>query len=158
MINYAVDQAVEHDAKLSCVSFALVLLMVFLLSNFSISATIVSLLAIGGSFPWAFLTYRLPLGFETLGIMNVVSLFVIIGIGVDDVFIYLNTFKQSKELQGLDTFHKRLTYTVILAGKATFYTSITTAVAFFANAISMVSFLSSLLPLFSPSIPSRLHP
>ena len=104
LVNHAVDQAVEHDAKLSTASFVMVLLMVFLLSNFSISATIVSLLAIGGSFPWAFLVYRLPLGFETLGIMNVVSLFVIIGIGVDDVFVYLNTFKQTRELQGLDTF------------------------------------------------------
>ena len=68
-----------------------------------------------------------------------VSFFVIIGIGVDDILVFINTFKQSARLAGLNTVHKRITHTIIEASKATFFTSVTTAVAFFANAISSVS-------------------
>lgn len=78
-------------------------------------------------------------GIETIGILNVVSIFVIIGIGVDDVFVFINTFKQSKGLKNMRSLEDRLIYTIREATKATFFTSITTSIAFFANAISSVS-------------------
>ena len=99
---------------------------------------VAALLIIISCFPLAYLFYRM-LQYETLSILSLISPFVIIGIGVDDIFVFLNTFKQSQGLRGLDTVHKRLTHTIIVAGKATFFTSLTTAVAFFANMISSVS-------------------
>lgn len=78
-------------------------------------------------------------GIESIGILNVVSIFVIIGIGVDDVFVFINTFKQSKGLANMQSLEDRLIYTIREATKATFFTSITTSIAFFANAISSVS-------------------
>ena len=77
-------------------------------------------------------------GINTFGLLNVISFFVIIGIGVDDILVFINTFKQSSRLAGLNTVHKRIAHTIIEASKATFFTSITTSVAFFANAISSV--------------------
>ena len=77
-------------------------------------------------------------GINTFGLLNVISFFVIIGIGVDDILVFINTFKQSSRLAGLNTVHERITHTIIEASKATFFTSITTSVAFFANAISSV--------------------
>lgn len=78
-------------------------------------------------------------GIETVGLLNVISIFVIIGIGVDDVFVFINTFKQSARLPDLKTSHQRLAHTILEASKATFSTSLTTSVAFFANSISSVS-------------------
>lgn len=83
--------------------------------------------------------YTLHAGIKTLNVLNVVSVFVVIGIGVDDVFVFINTFKQSGKLKSLPLLHQRLGYTILTAGKATFVTSLTTSVAFFANAISAVS-------------------
>ncbi len=78
-------------------------------------------------------------GTSTLNVLNIVSVFVVIGIGVDDVFVFINTFKQSGKLDSLPHLHQRLGYTILSAGKATFVTSLTTSVAFFSNAISSVS-------------------
>ena len=133
------SQAIEHDVMLAVPSGVLILVLVFILSGFSIFSTFAGVVAIITCFPLAFFVYWVILGIRAFGVLNIVSVFVIIGIGVDDVFVFLNTFKQSAKLKDLDTVHKRLTHTIIVAGKATFFTSITTSVAFFANAISLVS-------------------
>ncbi len=80
-----------------------------------------------------------PSEYQTIGLLNVISLFVVIGIGVDDVFVFINTFKQSARLPDLQTTHQRITHTIIESSKATFFTSLTTSVAFFANIVSSVS-------------------
>ena len=133
------SQAIMHDVMLAVPSGVLILVLVFILSGFSIFSTFTGVVAIITCFPLAFFVYWVILGIRAFGVLNIVSVFVIIGIGVDDVFVFLNTFKQSAKLKDLDTVHKRLTHTIIIAGKATFFTSITTSVAFFANAISLVS-------------------
>lgn len=140
IFDYEVAQAISHDAKLAIPSGIVIFILMFVLTGFSLPSAIVGIVAIISSFPLAFFVYRVVLGIESVGILNVISLFVIIGIGVDDVFVFMNTFKQSKELVGLDSIHKRLTHTILVAGKATFFTSLTTAVAFFANAVSLVSY------------------
>ena len=139
VFDYQIESAIIHDAKLAIASGLMILILIFSLSGFSVWSTICGVYAILSCFPFAFFAYRVILQIESIGLLNVISLFVIIGIGVDDVFVFLNTFKQSASLRGLDTIHKRLTHTIISAGKATFFTSVTTAVAFFANAISSVS-------------------
>ncbi len=137
IFDYEVNAAISHDTKLAAVSLGLIVFFMFLLTGFSPFSTMAGIFAIAASFPLAFCLYR-ALQFESVGILNMLSPFVIIGIGVDDVFVYLNTFKQSQRLQGLDTVHKRLTHTILTAGKATFFTSATTAVAFGANGLSQV--------------------
>ena len=56
--------------------------------------------------------------------------------GVDDVFVFINIFRQSTHLKSVN---RRLMYTIRTAGVATFYTSFTTAMAFASNIASSVS-------------------
>ena len=109
-----------------------------LLTGFSPSLTLWGALAIVMCYIVALAFYRLVLHFETFSLLTIVTTFVIIGIGVDDVFVFLNTFKQSEDLEGLDTVHKRITHTILVATSATFFTSATTTIAFLANAVSEV--------------------
>ena len=138
IFDYEVEEAIAHDEVLAGVSLALVAPLIFVLSGFSLSSTIIAILTLFSCFPYAYFVYRVVLGIEAVGLLNLVSLFVIIGIGVDDVFVFLNTFKQAGDLKGVRTLQDRLAYTIIHASKATFLTSATTAVAFFANAFSAV--------------------
>jgi len=55
--------------------------------------------------------------------------------GVDDVFVFINTFRQAHSISSLPD---RMLHTVKAAGKATFFTSFTTAAAFGANIFSSV--------------------
>ena len=58
--------------------------------------------------------------------------------GVDDVFVFINTFRQSGSIVSL---RDRMWHTLTSAGKATFFTSLTTASAFAANIFSSVIIL-----------------
>jgi len=59
--------------------------------------------------------------------------------GVDDVFVFINTFRQSASMASLQ---ERMWHTLSAAAKATFCTSLTTAAAFAANIFSSVSHCS----------------
>lgn len=56
--------------------------------------------------------------------------------GVDDVFVFISTFRQASHLRQLQ---HRIIYTIKTAGRATFLTSFTTAAAYAANTFSQVS-------------------
>ena len=51
------------------------------------------------------------------------------------MFVFINTFRQANHMTDLG---ERMLYTVRTAGKATFFTSFTTAAAFAANVASAV--------------------
>ena len=141
IFDYEVNQAKYHDLLLGGGSFAIVLVAMFVLTGFSLFLTLWGGAALVMCFLTSLFVYRVVLGYETFSLLTIVTIFVIIGIGVDDVFVFLNTFKQSRGLEGLDSTHKRLTHTILVATSATFCTSATTAIAFLANAVSEVIFL-----------------
>lgn len=58
--------------------------------------------------------------------------------GVDDVFVFVNTFRQADSIKDPAL---RMAHTITTAGGATFFTSITTAGAFGANMASQVCVL-----------------
>ena len=132
------NQAKLHDIKLATVTVAIIVVAMFILTGFSPFLTVWGIIALVMCWVLATFVYRVVLQYETFSLLSIVTLFVIIGIGVDDVFVFLNTFKQSQNLEGLDSVHKRLTHTIIVATSATFFTSATTAIAFLANAVSEV--------------------
>ena len=74
--------------------------------------------------------------------MHILVLFVILGIGADDVFVFLDAFHQAEsELQSViaePTLSQRMEYTAMRASKAIFATSFTTAIAFFSTAITPI--------------------
>ena len=129
--DYEVKQALIGDSKLAIISLCLIVVLVFILTSFSPYLTFMGILCVVESFPITYIIYRVFFGIPVVGILNVVSLFVIVGIGVDDVFVFINTFRLSSE-HGSDI-HMRLVYTIKTAGKTTLFTSVTTATAFFAN-------------------------
>ncbi|XP_040317217.1 protein dispatched homolog 3 isoform X2 [Herpailurus yagouaroundi] len=55
--------------------------------------------------------------------------------GVDDVFVFINTYRQATHLEDPQL---RMIHTIQTAGKATFFTSLTTAAAYAANVFSQI--------------------
>ena len=79
--------------------------------------------------------------------MCVISLFVILGIGADDVFVYVDTWRQSFDDEigvGPTTpLPERVAWTIFKSSSATLTTSATTSAAFFAAALSSITALKS---------------
>jgi hypothetical protein len=68
------------------------------------------------------------------------AIFVILGIGADDIFIFLDGWRQSAVVDSkiAATFESRMLWVYGRAAKAMFITSLTTSAAFYANAISII--------------------
>ncbi|XP_047447111.1 protein dispatched homolog 3 [Mugil cephalus] len=133
------DDEVRHtfhnDMMLAVISGACITALVFVLTSFSVFLTFFGLASIGLSCLMALFLYHVVFGVRYLGILNGVAAFVIIGIGVDDVFVFISTFRQASHLrQPL----QRMIYTIKTAGRATFLTSFTTAAAYAANTFSQI--------------------
>jgi len=73
----------------------------------------------------------------------VVAIYIVLGIAADDIFVFYDAWRQSEHLapEIIDTTNKRMAYAWRRAFRAMAVTSVTTSVAFFANA------LSSLMPI-----------
>lgn len=70
---------------------------------------------------------------------------------MDDVFVFINTYRQATHLEDPQL---RMIHTIQTAGKATFFTSLTTAAAYAANVFSQVRSLPEVLVL-TPHPPTR---
>lgn len=88
------------------------------------------------------LVYRIILDFRFIGIFHVLSVFMILGIGADDVFVFFNTWKLM-EAKNFVSLTQHLTETFRVAAGAMFVTSLTTAAAFLASAASPLLGVSS---------------
>ncbi|KAL3910306.1 MAG: hypothetical protein SGPRY_009105, partial [Prymnesium sp.] len=88
------------------------------------------------SFPttWAF--YSLLLRIRYMGMLNFVALFVIVGIGVDDIFVFIDAWHQAARCTQSDEERMVLAYSRSL--HAMTVTSITDSAAFFANVLSSI--------------------
>uniref|UniRef100_A0A673AVI6 Dispatched RND transporter family member 3 n=1 Tax=Sphaeramia orbicularis TaxID=375764 RepID=A0A673AVI6_9TELE len=133
------DNEVRHtfhnDMMLAVVSGACITVLVYVLTSFSVFLTFFGLASIGLSCFMALFLYHVVFGVRYLGILNGVAAFVIIGIGVDDVFVFISTFRQASHLLQPQ---QRMIYTIKTAGRATFLTSFTTAAAYAANTFSQI--------------------
>uniref|UniRef100_A0A671VCM8 Dispatched RND transporter family member 3 n=1 Tax=Sparus aurata TaxID=8175 RepID=A0A671VCM8_SPAAU len=133
------DDEVRHtfhnDMMLAVISGACITVLVYVLTSFSVFLTFFGLASIGLSCLLALFLYHVVFGVRYLGILNGVAAFVIIGIGVDDVFVFISTFRQASHLRQPQ---QRMLYTIKTAGRATFLTSFTTAAAYAANTFSQI--------------------
>lgn len=74
--------------------------------------------------------------------LNLVGIFVVVGIGADDVFVFMDCWKQSILVFGEEaTLADRMGYVLYRAGGSMLITSLTTASAFCANALSLITSL-----------------
>ena len=73
-----------------------VVMVVVLLHVRSIFLTAVGMLQIILSFPAAYAVYTHVLGLKSFPFLNFIGLYVLIGIGVDDIFVFVDAWRQSK--------------------------------------------------------------
>ena len=66
------------------------------------------------------------------------AIFIVLGVGADDIFVFTDAWKQSAAMPPPATYARRMAVTWRRAAGSVFTTSFTTAVAFFATAISPV--------------------
>ena len=90
------------------------------------------LIHVFASLPIAFLLYYYCFGIEPFYTLNFLSVYVILAIGADDVFVMVDAWKQSASLPPAE----RMAHAFKRASKAMLITSATTAAAFLATAFS----------------------
>lgn len=81
------------------------------------------------------LFYRIILDFRYLGVFHILAVFIILGIGADDVFVMYDTWKESEHKKYSSLAH-RMSDVYQKSAIAMLYTSLTTAVAFIVSAFS----------------------
>ena len=136
IFDYEVNKTLWADIKLSFFTIAFVVAFVFVFTRMSFFLTLFGIISILTPLCLAYFLFRFAFEVRSLGILSGMSVFIIIGIGVDDVFVFINTFRQAHSAKSLEA---RMAHTLSTAGKATFFTSFTTAAAFAANCLSEVS-------------------
>ena len=106
----------------------------------SVFISVVGMLEIILSIPLAFFVYRLVFQIRFFSFMHILAVFVLLGIGADDVFVFVDAFKQSASEPDIDPtdLNRRIEYTAFRASKAVLLTSLTTTAAFLATAISEI--------------------
>eukprot|EP00210_Caulerpa_lentillifera_P002615 g2502.t1 len=101
----------------------------------SVFLSIVGIFEIFISFPVALFLYSPVFQIEFFSEINILVVFILLGIGADDIFVFTDAYKQSGSVPGCDkSLQSRLMYSAARASKAVFVTSFTTMAAFFATA------------------------
>ncbi|EGW13583.1 Patched domain-containing protein 2 [Cricetulus griseus] len=135
LFDYEVRRTFNNDMLLAFVSSSCIAALVYILTSCSVFLSFFGIASIGLSCLVALFLYHVVFGIQYLGILNGVAAFVIVGIGVDDVFVFINTYRQATHLEDPQV---RMIHTIQTAGKATFFTSLTTAAAYAANVFSQI--------------------
>ena len=139
LFDWEVDQAVFNDARWSGLAFVTVFLFVWMHTR-SFIVSFFGMLGVTASIPITLWIYKDCIGIDHVSILNFLSLFVIMGIGADDMFVFFDTYEvvahedPSGELEK-DT-PARLARTFSRAIAAMSVTSVSTAASFFANYVS----------------------
>lgn len=99
-----VSMTIYHDILLSIPTFVAIFVLLFVFTSFSLWLTICGLLSIIYSFCLAYFCYHVFFGIEALGLLNVVSVFVIIGIGKWKIAIIVFQLTQDRNFYWLSFF------------------------------------------------------
>ena len=94
-----------------------------------------SMLSVIHGFVTTILIYRFPLDFRYFGVFHVLAVFIVLGIGADNIFVFFDTWKETG-FEKYKTLAHRLSGAYRKAAMAMFFTSSTTAVAFIVSATS----------------------
>ena len=134
LISVSITGFVYRD--ISLIIGSLLIIFVFMcIQTGSLWLTLFALLSIFTSFCATNLVYRIILDYRYIGIFHVLALFIILGIGADDVFVFVDTWKETSHNTYPSLAH-RLSHCYRRAALAMLYTSLTTAIAFIVSATS----------------------
>ncbi|WAR14743.1 DISP3-like protein, partial [Mya arenaria] len=112
IFDYEVETTFWQDLNLAVYALLAIFVLMLVLTSGSIWLTFWGFISILLSAPLAIFFYRVVFGVRALGILNGAAAFVIIGIGVDDVFVFINVYRQATHLH---TPRARTKYTIIPA-------------------------------------------
>ncbi|XP_061195977.1 protein dispatched homolog 1-like [Saccostrea echinata] len=130
------------DDMLFAIGSFLFIFLVMWIQTKSFFITFFGIFSILTSFLLANLVYRYVFNYEYFGFFHIISMFIILGIGADDVFVFYDSWRLTGD-EEYPTLAHRLTDCYFRAAKTTFITSLTTMAAF------LVSGTSPLLPVAS---------
>merc|ERR1711871_1894532 len=132
-------QGILGSVQIVMVAMVLVLMYIIYHTN-SIFLGVLGQAHVIISFPVTWFFYRVVFQFHYMGMPNFISMFVIIGIGADDIFVFIDAWKQAR-LEGAGVnknLETRMAWAWKRASSAMLITSLTDACAFFANVFSSV--------------------
>lgn len=119
-----------------CAVGSIMFIFVFILVHTkSLWITGFAVLSIMTSFLCTNLIYRVVLDFRYIGFFHVLTIFIVLGIGADDIFVFYDVWRNTGH-EDYPTLAHRLSDAYRKSVFSMLFTSITTAAAFFANAIS----------------------
>ncbi|XP_063427252.1 protein dispatched homolog 1-like [Mytilus trossulus] len=134
MYLYDVYNEAFRNMKLAIGSFLFIYIFMWFQTK-SFWITFFGILSIFTSFLLTNLIYRFVLQYKYFGFFHIISVFIILGIGADDIFIFYDTWILSKHTRYPSKAH-RLADCYLKAAKTTFVTSLTTMAAFLVSAPS----------------------
>eukprot|EP00106_Octopus_bimaculoides_P008387 XP_014775829.1 PREDICTED: protein dispatched homolog 1-like [Octopus bimaculoides] len=104
--------------------------------SLSLFITFMTFLAIFWSLVFAYFFYIFVLGIEFFPYMNMITIMIMVGIGADDTFIYCRIWNRTKTEKTVKDLEEMVITTLRHAVMSMLVSSLTTAAAFLANAIS----------------------
>ena len=141
LIFVTITSQVFKDLALAIGSFVFIILFMCIQTG-SLWVSLFANLSIFTGFCCANLIYRVILDFRYFGTFHVLAVFIILGIGADDVFVFYDSWKETRHHRYLSLAH-RLSDCYRKASLAMFFTSLTTAIAFIVSATSPFLGISS---------------
>lgn len=123
------------DLSLTGVSLAVVFVLIWV-QTLSLCITITGVLMILLSVPMAIGLYSTILQFPYWGTLHVLSIYIILGIGADDLFVFFDTWAESGREHNPDDKQARMIWTWARASLAMAATSTTTIFAFIATSFT----------------------
>eukprot|EP00435_Cladocopium_sp_Y103_P042865 s1826_g11.t4 len=135
---YEVNKWLLHDALWCAGTFAAVTILM-ILNIQSVFLTIFGLLGVLLAFIATFFFHYIVMGYTALTILDFLSLFLIVGIAADDIFIMCHTFYLAPAILGdHSTPEDCMKWAYKQAGEAMLVTTATTAGSFYANCVSVL--------------------
>jgi len=104
----------------------------------SLLLTIVGIVICLLSVPLAYILCALLTGTNTVNFTAFLAVFLAVGLGCDVIFVYSDFWNESARKFGATEYAERLAWTYTHAGRASFVTTATTALSFFANLASVI--------------------
>jgi len=128
----------QIDLPLVGTGATLLILMIWLYSG-SGFFTCFAFLQIVLAFGLAYFLYTAVLRLPFFPFLNLTGLFICVGIGADDIFVFIEAFESAVRSQANEPLEAQVESAIRGAGGATLVTSMTTAGAFFATAVSSIT-------------------
>lgn len=143
LIGHTIGETIFRKELLQDLVFAApIVIFVFLVLWFhtkSLFLSVVAIVQVLFALPLSFVIYTFVLHQEYFAALHIFGVFLILGIGADDVFVFVDTWNQSTaHVEQASDLIERMLYTSRRAVKAVFITSVTTAAAFFVMSASSI--------------------